>query len=105
VSDATPAAAFAGFAAFEAEALADGFDEVLVREWAPGLVLETHTHPFALRVHVERGTVALSCGGQTRQLQGGERFELPFEAPHAEAYGPEGATFWVARRRPAAAAA
>ncbi len=96
------AAVAAGFAAFEAEARAAGYGEVLVREWAPGQVLDTHTHPFALRVDVVRGEVALSCDGATRTLRAGDRFELPFEAPHAEAYGPEGATFWVARRRAAA---
>ena len=35
----TTAVAAASYAAFEAEARADGFDEVLVREWAPGQVL------------------------------------------------------------------
>lgn len=89
----------AGYEAFEAEALADGFDEVLVREWAPGQVVDTHTHPFALRVVVVRGGLSLSVDGLTRTVGAGERFELPLEAPHAEAYGPEGATFWVARRR------
>jgi hypothetical protein len=34
------------FAAFEAEALAEGFDEVLERVWAPGTVLAEHTHPL-----------------------------------------------------------
>jgi quercetin dioxygenase-like cupin family protein len=96
------AAVAASFEAFEAEARAGGFDEVLVREWAPGQALDTHTHPFALRVDVVRGELALSCGGQTCTVRAGERFELPFEAPHAEHYGPEGATFWVARRRVAA---
>ena len=86
------------FAAFEAQARADGFDEVLVREWAPGQVLDTHTHPFALRVEVKRGELAFTRDGATCTLRAGDRFELPFEAPHAEAYGPEGATFWVARR-------
>jgi len=97
------AAVAASFEAFEAEARADGYEEVLVREWAPGQVLDTHTHPFALRVDVVRGEVALSCDGVTRSLRAGDRFELPFEAPHAEAYGPEGATFWVARQRKTAA--
>jgi quercetin dioxygenase-like cupin family protein len=97
------AAVAASFAAFEAEARADGYDEVLVREWAPGQVLDTHTHPFALRVDVVRGELALGCDGRTRTVRAGERFELAFEAPHAETYGPEGATFWVARRKKAVA--
>jgi quercetin dioxygenase-like cupin family protein len=97
----TSAEASADFARFEAEARDAGYDEVLVREWAPGQQIDTHSHPFALRVAVVRGEVLLSREGQVCTLRAGERFELPFEAPHAEAYGPEGATFWVARRRQA----
>ncbi len=86
------------FEAFEAAARAAGFDEVLVREWAPGLVLDTHTHPFAVDALVVRGSVTLHCAGQQRLVSSGQGFELAREAPHAEHYGPEGATFWVARR-------
>lgn len=86
---------------FRADALAAGFDEVLVREWAPGLVIETHTHPFAVSARVVAGEVALSAGGATAHLRAGGRFELERGAPHAERYGPEGATFWVARRHAA----
>ena len=34
------------FQAFEGQARADGFDEVLPREWQPDTVLPEHTHPF-----------------------------------------------------------
>jgi hypothetical protein len=89
------------FERFEADARAAGYDEVLVREWAPALVLETHTHPFAVSALVVRGGLALVQGDHTRQLGAGDRFELAREAPHAEHYGAEGATFWVARRHAA----
>ncbi len=85
-------------AEFERTALADGFDEVLVREWAPGQRVDTHTHPFAVRALVVRGDLTLICGEEARSLQAGENFELGCEVPHAEQYGAQGATFWVARR-------
>jgi quercetin dioxygenase-like cupin family protein len=88
----------ATFEEFKSRFLAQGFDEALVREWAPGQVLDTHTHPFSVQALVVRGSFALSHAGRTRQLQAGDWFELAPEAPHAEHYGPEGATFWVARR-------
>ena len=91
-------AADAGFEAFEARARADGYTEVLVREWAPGQVVGEHAHPFALRVHLARGELVLTCNGQARRLRAGDAFELALQAPHAEAYGPEGATYWAARR-------
>ncbi len=88
----------AAYQTFEAESLAAGFDEVLVRDWAPGLVIDTHTHPFAVSARVVAGEVALVAGGATAHLRAGDRFELEHGAPHAERYGPEGATFWVARK-------
>jgi quercetin dioxygenase-like cupin family protein len=86
---------------FERAAQAQGFDEILVREWAPDLVIDTHQHPFAVKALVVRGEVWLSVGGDTHHLQVGQGFELQRAVPHAERYGGEGATFWVARRHTA----
>lgn len=86
------------FSAFEVGASARGFDAVLVREWPPAAVLDTHTHAFAVDALVVRGEMWLSVGGDTRHLQVGDRFTLEREVPHAERYGLEGATYWVARR-------
>jgi hypothetical protein len=38
----------------------------------------------------------LSVDGLERTLQPGDFFELSFSHPHAERYGPEGATYLVA---------
>jgi quercetin dioxygenase-like cupin family protein len=86
------------FAEFEAAALARGFDAVLVREWAPGTVVESHTHAFGADALVVQGEMWLTVGGATRHLKTGDRFTLDREVPHAERYGSEGATYWVARR-------
>jgi quercetin dioxygenase-like cupin family protein len=85
---------------FRDAALAQGFDEVLVREWQPDLVQAEHTHPFAVQVRVVRGAFWLDCAGQTRHVPAGSGFELAAGVPHSERYGPDGATFWVARRNP-----
>jgi hypothetical protein len=90
------------FAAFEAGARALGFDEALVREWAPGLVIDTHTHSFAVQAQVVRGEFWLTVGEDVRHLQAGEGFSLDRDVPHAECYGDAGATVWVARRNAAA---
>lgn len=86
------------FPEFEADALQQGFDEVLVREWAPLAVLDTHTHPFAVKALVTRGEMWLTVGDDVRHLLPGDRFELARDVPHAERYGAEGTTFWAARR-------
>lgn len=87
-----------GFDEFAARCRAEGFDEVLERRWAPGTVLDTHTHAFAVRARVTQGEMWLTCGARTRHLRAGDHFELARDEPHAERYGPDGATYWVARR-------
>ncbi len=86
------------FTEFEAEALAQGFDAVLERRWEPGTVLETHTHPFDAKALVVRGEMWLTVGNDTRHLKAGDTFALDRDVPHAERYGGDGATYWVARR-------
>jgi quercetin dioxygenase-like cupin family protein len=86
------------FPEFEADARAQGFDEVIERTWEPGLVLDTHEHPFGVKALVVRGEMWLTVGDDTRQLHAGDRFELEPSEPHAERYGSDGATYWVARR-------
>ena len=86
------------FETFSQDARARGFDEVLERTWAPDTVLDEHTHPFAVEALVVQGQMGLTVAGQTRQLRAGDAFTLERDVPHSERYGPEGATYWVARR-------
>ena len=88
------------FAEFESSARAAGFDKALVRQWAPDIVLDTHTHPFDADAVVIEGEMWLTCEGSTRHLLPGDTFSLARELPHAEHYGSQGATYWVARRNP-----
>lgn len=90
------------FSDFEADARAHGFDEVTERHWDPKVAVETHSHPFAVKALVVRGEMWLTVGDETRHLRPGDTFELEREMPHAEQYGVEGATYWVARRHGAA---
>ena len=86
------------FDEFQAQALRQGFGEVLTREWAPDAVVDQHTHPFAVQALMVSGELWLTVNGATQHLRAGDRFSLDSEMPHAERYGSEGATFWVARR-------
>jgi len=85
------------FEAFKASALAEGFNEVLVREWAPQQVVDLHAHPFAVSAKVVRGELWLTVADKIRHLQAGDTFTLEKSVPHIERYGAQGATFWVAR--------
>jgi len=86
------------FEDFEAQARAQGFQEVLERNWPPSTVLDQHAHPFAVKALVVRGEMWLTVGDRTRHLMPGDPFELERDVAHAERYGSEGATYWVARR-------
>ncbi|WP_066267193.1 cupin domain-containing protein [Hydrogenophaga palleronii] len=86
------------FNAFRLQALMEGYDEVLERDWAPLTILDMHTHPFSARAMVTRGEMWITVGDLTRQLRPGESFEVQRDQPHAERYGAQGATCWVAQR-------
>ncbi|MBC7717253.1 MAG: AraC family transcriptional regulator [Pseudorhodobacter sp.] len=98
----TVATAHPSLQEFETTARADGYTEVLTREWLPLAVLDTHSHPFDARALVVRGELWLTVGTgadqHTRHIAAGQRFELARNTPHDERYGSDGATFWVARR-------
>jgi len=88
------------FSEFEAAERARGCTEVIARSWEPGLVVDEHSHPFRARALVVQGEMWLTVAGQTQHLQPGDRFDLPAGTPHTERYGPQGATYWVARTQP-----
>ena len=85
------------FEAFSAEQRAIGCDEVIERSWKPDTIIETHTHPFSVRALVVQGEMWLTAAERTQHLRPGDRFELAANVPHAERYGMDGATYWVAR--------
>ena len=62
---------------FRAEMLAAGYDEVLERPWAPGTMLDTHTHPFEANAIVVQGEMWLTVEGShwpcTPETQSGAR--------------------------------
>lgn len=86
------------FATFERRALAAGYDKALERRWAPDTVIGQHSHDFDADAVVTQGEMWLEVDGAIRRLVPGDSFTLARGTPHAERYGPEGATYWVARR-------
>lgn len=86
------------FEEFKSNQLTAGFDEVIERSWQPNTVLDTHTHPFAVDALVVQGEMWLTVNGHTQHLLPQSRFTLARDVPHAERYGAQGATYWVARK-------
>lgn len=86
------------FTTFETSARARGFDQVAERRWPALSEAPTHTHPFSVEALVVQGEMWLTAHGSTRHLVAGDTFQLERAVEHAERYGPEGATYWAARR-------
>ncbi|MEK9720366.1 MAG: AraC family transcriptional regulator [Quisquiliibacterium sp.] len=86
------------FEEFKAQSLANGYDEVLVRQWSANQELALHDHPFAVTALVIEGEMWLTKEGQTQHLLPGDRFDVGLRVKHAERYGPQGTTFWAARK-------
>ena len=70
----------------------------MVRDWAPDTVVAEHAHPFTAHALVVQGEMWLIVGATTQHLRPGDTFDLAPQVVHAERYGPDGATYWVARR-------
>ena len=85
------------FSEFEAAERARGCTEVLARSYEPDTFVPEHTHDFTARALVVQGEMWLTVDGVTQHLQPGDRFEVTRGKPHTEKYGPQGATYWVAR--------
>ncbi len=86
--------------AFRAHPLLQGADEVLERHWSANQVVEPHSHPFDADAVVTAGEMWLIREDRTEHLKVGDTFQLKAGTRHSERYGPEGATYWVARRHP-----
>jgi len=93
------------FDAFADSMKKQGFDEVVERAWKPHTTVDEHTHPFDAKALVVLGEMWLTVDGRTEHLLPGGTFELPAHVSHSERYGPEGATYWAARRSAQAASA
>jgi quercetin dioxygenase-like cupin family protein len=86
------------FAEYDALARSHGAEEVLERHWNPNQRVELHAHPFEAQALVTAGEMWLVRSDRTDHLLPGDSFHLPANTLHSERYGPEGATYWVARR-------
>ncbi len=88
------------FEEYKLNHLAKGCTEVVVRDWAPNLVIEEHSHPFTADALLVKGEMWLTVGEQIQHLRVGQTFHLKANTPHHEKYGSLGATYWVARTSP-----
>ena len=89
------------FGEFERSVRAQGFNEVLKRNWEAGKVVPSHSHPFDASLLVVGGEMWLTVGDETRHLVPGDSCEVPRNTTHSERYGAEGTNLFAARRHSA----
>jgi mannose-6-phosphate isomerase-like protein (cupin superfamily) len=86
--------------ALRARSPMQGADEVLERHGPPDWVVDMHSHPFDADAVVTAGEMWLTREEGTQHLRKGDCFQIPAGMLHSERFGPEGATYRVARRTP-----
>jgi quercetin dioxygenase-like cupin family protein len=88
------------FEQFKLAKTAEGFDEVLTREWEANHETPVHEHPFEAFGYIVKGEFWLTLDGKTTHLQQGDTFKVARHMPHHEKYGPHGTSLWIARMNP-----
>jgi len=71
-------------------------DPVEVRQ-APNGSLGEHSHPFAVKALVIDGSINITIQGNRKTYSTGDVFQLGFEEPHSESYGPTGVVYLASR--------
>jgi hypothetical protein len=71
-------------------------DPVEVRQ-APNGSLGEHSHPFAVKALVIDGSIDITIQGNRNTYSIGDVFQLGFEEPHSESYGPTGVVYLASR--------
>ncbi len=84
------------FEQFKAAALAEGFDEVLTREWGANHETLVHEHSFEAFGFIVKGEFWLTMDENVTHLHQGDTFRVARCRPHQEKYGPDGASLWIA---------
>lgn len=85
------------FEQFKLAKTAEGFDEVLTREWEANHETPVHEHLFEAFGYIVKGEFWLTLDGKTTHLQQGDTFKVARHMPHQEKYGPHGTSLWIAR--------
>jgi quercetin dioxygenase-like cupin family protein len=90
--------AMISFESYEAQKITEGFEKVLVKDWAPHFANEPHSHDWDTEALVAEGEFWLSIHGIKHHFKTGDTFTVLKGEVHSETYGPQGAVFWAARK-------
>jgi len=73
-----------------------------VYEWseAPGTEYPEHSHQVHTAIIITEGSMSISMNGETKELQVGDRIEIPPHSVHSVVVGSAGCQFVVGERPP-----
>lgn len=77
----------------------DGFPEPIAVAQIPNGRLDIHEHPFEVRALVTEGSIDIVIDGISRTYHCGDVFQLGYQQPHAESYGPQGVKYLASRKQ------
>ena len=66
---------------------------------APNGHLDRHAHPFAVCALVLDGCIEIESKDGLKKYEAGDVFELAYEQPHSETYGPTGVRYLASRKQ------
>ena len=76
-----------------------GYPEPVEVQQVPNGHLDNHIHPFAVKALVIDGYIEIHTQGTLTRYAVGDLFELEFEQPHSETYGPLGVKYLASRKQ------
>lgn len=73
----------------------EGFTHIY--EWTdkPDTEYAEHSHEGKVTFYILKGNIRMTIAGISKEVQTGERCDVPIGAPHTAKVGPEGCTFLV----------
>lgn len=88
---------------FEAQLKTENFDPGVTVSKPAGYAMGEHAHPFEAWALITEGDITLQVKGVETTYAAGDVFRLPAGTPHHESAVPNGVTYLVGRKYPAAA--
>lgn len=68
----------------------EGYSNVYEWQDSPGKVYEEHSHEGRVSLFVTDGAIRFDFSGDKKEVNAGQRFDVPVGVPHSAIVGPDG---------------
>lgn len=73
----------------------EGFKHIFEWEDKPGTTYPVHAHKGRVTIFITDGSVLFDFSGEKKEVNAGERFDVPVNSPHSAVVGDKGAIYIV----------